>query len=541
MDARSGYVSYSDALCNAGCDELTCLEFYKELFGYSSAYLKYSELMQVPVTLSEGGVDGRGTWRSIALCEVGEFVENRTDAYISPCTYFPKKGSNGAYRSQNGSRFVDEVCAFVLDIDGGAGQNLSFAVNEWWGDGLCRSGRVNAPAPTFIVCSGGGIHLYFVLEQPVAYLKRWARELAEINNWLYSVFQAPYTEDMKDECGVLHEDAVFQLGEIDRHGVVQPYRVVGSLSKPVRGAHVVSAWRVGETYDISDLAQMAGLEQTSFDVDEFDMNNSLLSKERKLQKDRVGGKKGNRKGWNPGFYNWLFRRELSRSRLYGEYGHRYNQVVSLSVAAVKDRVAREKLETDVRVLCDKWNECSKKYGHPPIAWRECLKAMKIYDKQYTKDIRKYKKWWLEEKCGFEFGTQKRNWQDLQTHLHGDFWVIDGKVRPNLCKMSREMNLTGRPKGSVKETTTKGDLIRTYASEHPEANHSQIARALGVSRPTVIKWLKPGWRTEWRLRGKDTEGLPLGAWYEDGHIHVEMSPWLNMTEDEIAELAGAHRE
>lgn len=37
--------------------------------------------------------------------------------------------------------------------------------------------------------------------------------------------------------------------------------------------------------------------------------------------------------------------------------------------------------------------------------------------------------------------------------------------------------------------TKADLVRRYAAEHPDANHSEIARALGISRPTVIKWLK----------------------------------------------------
>ena len=37
--------------------------------------------------------------------------------------------------------------------------------------------------------------------------------------------------------------------------------------------------------------------------------------------------------------------------------------------------------------------------------------------------------------------------------------------------------------------TKADLVREYAAEHPDANHSEIARALGISRPTVIKWLK----------------------------------------------------
>lgn len=44
---------------------------------------------------------------------------------------------------------------------------------------------------------------------------------------------------------------------------------------------------------------------------------------------------------------------------------------------------------------------------------------------------------------------------------------------------------------VKETgeNRRPTLVREYAAEHPDANHSEIARALGISRPTVIKWLK----------------------------------------------------
>lgn len=37
--------------------------------------------------------------------------------------------------------------------------------------------------------------------------------------------------------------------------------------------------------------------------------------------------------------------------------------------------------------------------------------------------------------------------------------------------------------------TKESEIKEYATEHPGANHSQIAEALGVSRTTVVKWLK----------------------------------------------------
>ena len=43
---------------------------------------------------------------------------------------------------------------------------------------------------------------------------------------------------------------------------------------------------------------------------------------------------------------------------------------------------------------------------------------------------------------------------------------------------------------------KAMLVWQTAIDHPEANHSQLARIAGVSRPTVIKWLKPGWRYEY---------------------------------------------
>lgn len=46
-------------------------------------------------------------------------------------------------------------------------------------------------------------------------------------------------------------------------------------------------------------------------------------------------------------------------------------------------------------------------------------------------------------------------------------------------------LGGRPAGSG----IKAEQIRAYVAEHPEVNHSEIARALGMSRTTVIKWLK----------------------------------------------------
>ncbi|MDO4428934.1 MAG: helix-turn-helix domain-containing protein [Atopobiaceae bacterium] len=46
-------------------------------------------------------------------------------------------------------------------------------------------------------------------------------------------------------------------------------------------------------------------------------------------------------------------------------------------------------------------------------------------------------------------------------------------------------------------------MRAYAVEHPGESNRKVAAALGMSRNTVNKWLKPGWREEW-----DEEHRPL---------------------------------
>lgn len=450
-------VLHESVMVAAGSEELTCLDFYCDLYRYSDAYIRYGDMMQLPVTLS--GEDG-GTWRSFALVELEEVCSERADAYVSACTYFPRRDVRGKWRASNGQRRADQLCAFVLDLDRGFPQNLEAALNEWWPTGTI-------PEPTFLVCSGNGLHLYYVLDQPVAMMTRWMRELSAVNNWLYNQYKPRKEHDW--------DDWEVSLGILDRHGLTQPYRVVGSRTKAA--TDTVSAWRVGRPYSISDLATAAGLPQTAFTIDEFDMSTSMLACEIARKKEQAAtAKGGSGRGWNPGFYQWLFNREKSKTRLYGEVGHRYKQVQALSVAAVKDRIPRDQLTNDVRELWLGWNDCAVRFEHERIEWGECEKAMASFAR--SRDPHKYPKWWLEELCGFDFGTQKRNGRSQAEHLA----KIARPMRRAFIEAGREdMAGGGRP--------TKAEQIRSYAAEHPEANHSEIARSLGVSRPTVIKWLR----------------------------------------------------
>ena len=103
-------------------------------------------------------------------------------------------------------------------------------------------------------------------------------------------------------------------------------------------------------------------------------------------------------------------------------------------------------------------------------------ALAAIEAYYDPIIHKLTRERIERRTAIELPKNKRNGRKQAVHLARartvqEFDDPDGAWR----------NKDGAP--------TKADLVREYAAEHPDANHSEIARALGISRPTVIKWLK----------------------------------------------------
>lgn len=217
VQGGTGLLRYSDSLVERGCREVRPDEFYRDLFQHTALYRQYGRALWYPLVLSEGGQDGQGTWRSkLDLDAVLVVSENRNDAYVSPCTFF---------HGRLGREWAMELVAFVLDLDKGNPALLDHALDDWW-----PTGKV--PSPTYVVCSGNGIHLYYMLAYPVEMRRRWEKELRLLNRWLYDLYQGE-----------------FFLGERDYHGLTQPYRVVGSLVKD--GSTSVAAFEVGNPYSLS--------------------------------------------------------------------------------------------------------------------------------------------------------------------------------------------------------------------------------------------------------------------------------------------------
>ena len=101
-------------------------------------------------------------------------------------------------------------------------------------------------------------------------------------------------------------------------------------------------------------------------------------------------------------------------------------------------------------------------------------ALAAIEAYYDPIIHKLTRDRIERRTAIELPKNKRNGRSQAKHLEG-------------ARAIRDINNDNWREGNGRKP--KADLVREYAAEHPDANHSEIARALGISRPTVIKWLK----------------------------------------------------
>ena len=98
-------------------------------------------------------------------------------------------------------------------------------------------------------------------------------------------------------------------------------------------------------------------------------------------------------------------------------------------------------------------------------------------KMYHEDFVNFPREKIAETTGLLILPNKRNFRIQELHLR--------IARRTLEIMNQEKGkpLQGRP--------SKEEKVITYLQKHPEQNPTEIARALGVSRPTVYKYLKNG--------------------------------------------------
>lgn len=437
------------------CPEVSPRDFYRGIFPAGSLEKRgvYEQGRYTAIAVEIAG--GRVARHTVTddLDKVDELAGRDGFCFMSPISYAGKSRTSDHAR---------ELYAVAIDLDGIAdagclevlgrqiekGEELADA-GLWWG----------LPRPTYMVSSGTGLHLYYVLERPVRLFPSAVPGLERLKRRL--TWQA-WTQG----ASTLSESVQYEP-------LWQAFRMPGTATK-VPGTRAV-AFRTGEPWTVERLGDHVPPEHRAGDLGYASRTSLAEARERWPEWYERRVVEGRPRGtWTCGraLYDWWLRRAPEVA-----VGHRYWFIMTLAVYAKKCAVSYEELVGDAVALVPRLDALGAS-REERFTIDDVMDACEAYSDAYMTYPRRV----IEERTGLPMPVNKRNGRKQAQHMA----YLNGLRRMRRDVLGEdEYGKSGRPKGSG----TKADEIRAYARDHPEATHSAIARALGVSRPTVIKWLK----------------------------------------------------
>ncbi|MCD8062190.1 MAG: hypothetical protein LUE13_07635 [Akkermansiaceae bacterium] len=319
------------------------------------------------------------------------------------------------------------------------------------------------PVPTFIVMSGRGLHLYYVFDQPVALYPNIKVQMKQLKYDLTYRFWNPKVTSRSKQ--------------IQYQSISQGFRMPGSINEKY-GVEVLAFQSAGRI-SLATLNKYADHPEDQVDVlRPFQPSRMTREQAREAypewyERVVVKGQKAAKK-WDirskQGFalYDWW------RGHLHDiQGGHRYYYLMCLAIYACKCDVPRDKLLADMQ---EDFDYLKKHVSHTnEMTGEEIHSAMEMYSKEYYN----FKIEDIELLTNIRIERNRRNYNNQKDHLEEARGIRDIRMRRQ-NKDWRDGN--GRP--------AKDQLIHEYRAAHPEASVSEVAKALGISRPTVYKWWNP---------------------------------------------------
>lgn len=390
--------------------------FYEDVFGDTG--------QTVPVIVS-----ANEHMQAMSIDSAMDFSAPRDDVYISGCTYFHDWYSK---------KTAHDIYAFVIDLDSvWSGGLLNGLRCDWQLNGV----PTHYAKPTYIVNSGTGLHLYFVLKEPIPC---FGTQLQEIEK-LYR--EIAIQQSSKAWIG--------QKPQIQWFG--QSFRMVGSLTKD---GFETTAFRYGEKWDIQELAEWYG-------IDKQFRRRGEHEDIKPIRKPRPKRKKGEWKGFttNRAFYDYTLRNIRAKTH----EGRRYTSMCALTVVAIKCKVPEWELEKDLESLLPDFNKGAVR----TVKATEIKSAMKMYNDRARETPRER----LEDWLGWEYKPIRRNGRKRADHI---------KYMNTMKRFKKEL---GEPVNEGRPN--KEHIVREYQALHPNATKSDCIADTGLGKSTVYKY----WRKE----------------------------------------------
>lgn len=427
-------------------EEVDPLDFYREIFPVGS----FQEQGNTERKSGNGMLVYKNEhgqhWHKLIFDDLAEIPNwyGIEDVYIRSASFIGKNTKN-----ENASM----IYALVFDLDGQGITELQMVTQ------FMRKGT-NIPKATFVVLSGHGLHLYYVLETPIRATMNNIRKLNKLKEGMTKLIWNRYTSN---------------IDKIQFQYCLQGFRMVGSASKMGK-RYPVRAYRFSdEHYTIEELVswipKLKEWDEYRIDITERDTVPKETAK--KLWPEwyeyRINQRQSNKWHIKRDLYDWWKNKIVEGAT----YGHRYFCIMCLSIFAIKCDISEEELKRDALELVPILDRLSNdKDPKSRFTEDDVLSALHGYRENF--------KTWGRDKLALvsaiPMAPNKRNYRTRAEHL-----VLARGIKDIKKKMGEVVE--GRPKGSG----TKKEIIVQWKLEHPTGRKADCHRDTGIDPKTIRKW------------------------------------------------------
>ena len=462
-------VKWFEELKSLGLEEVLPLDFYRDVFPEGS--------LQEKASLDENGNynydDVKGKYCGIAieitnkirngkpiiyrysitdeLDTIKELLKSENFVLLSPISYV------GKTRATENTRLM---YAFALEIDN---LRVDKDGNPVGLKDLLHQMRENIlPQANYIVTSGNGVHLYFLLDTPIRLFENVRQSLTRYKKFITRQFWNSYITFDSEEDKIQYESAF------------QGFRLVGGVTKNGERTHVfrLSSHPITIEYLNEFVYQEKNVPDPKIEIC-YESNLTLKEaaekypewyQKRIIEKQKKGS-------WivKEDLYKWWFNRIKKEIKV----GHRYHALMLLSIYAIKCGISYEDLEKDCFSLLEPYDNLSESEENRFEA-SDVMSALQVFqDKDYvTFPINS-----IEKLSGLKIEKNKRNGRKQEQHL-----FLARRRKEDLKLLGEKIN-EGRPKGSGE----KKDIVCEWRIRNPYKKKIECYKSEKLSRTTIDKW------------------------------------------------------
>lgn len=376
-----------------------------------------------------------------------EEIKDREFVITSPITYI------GRNRTANNSRFL---YALAFDLDGVEENQID--------DLFYQFHTKKMPKPNIIVSSGNGLHLYYLLETPIALFNNIKDLLKRFKYGMIDLIWNPYTSKIKKR---------------QYQGIFQGFRIPSTKTKLgtlVRAFYLENSpfWSIGELNQwVTGKTKLTDEEVRIINQAKYVPKRLTLKEAKEKYPDwyerRIVQGDKSRKKWHikRDLYDWWKRKIMNNEEVIE--GHRYFCIMSLAMYGIKCDVPFEEVKKDAYSFLDEMESKTKNQDNH-FTEEDIEDALRAYKENYMTFPRKD----IQAITGLQILPNKRNYRKQEAHIK-----IMNYIRDELNQNKNWRNTKGRPK--------KLKVLVDYLWYNINVTKYRCIKDTGLDKKTVYKY------------------------------------------------------